>query len=221
MLMLPSRKQYQRWTLPSKWTFWAGLMAIASLALALAGLVPDRSEEKRQEREIGNLIFQATQELRYNSEWLSSLAVQHENKSQPLSTGKMKTGALVKLTNSEFERIVQYSYGEEKHIYQEIYKLSDLALALDSPKNHKALKDFDSTSEYTLHDVIFLNDFLWWYLTPLAEDTLTQKQLYSMGWKPFPGREFEIYGVDEIQLRNFVDRGKPITEFGHYLGLLD
>jgi hypothetical protein len=219
--VLPSRRQYRRWSLPSKWTFWAGLIGIVSLIFTVFGLIPDRSENRRYEKRVASLVLQASQELRYNSQWLSRLARNYEDESPPLPIGRMKTDALVELANIEFTRIVRYSYGEEKYIYQEIYQLADLAAAFGSPSTRDELESFDERSNFTLHDIIFLNDFLWWYLTPLAEDSLDSKQLYSMGWAPFPREGFTINGVEAVQLRNFVIDGQPIEDFGHYLGLLD
>ena len=196
-------------------------MGIVSLVIAFIGFIPDPSESNRYKKEVANLVLQATQELRYNSELLKGIAVGCENTIQPMPVGQMKVGALVKLANSEFERIVQYSYGEEKYIYQEIYRLGDLAVALGSPRPRKAIATFNSSSEYTLHDVIFLNNFLWWYLTPVAKEILSHKQLFSMGWTPFSRREFSIEGVKELKLRYFMDGDEPILEYTHYLSLLD
>lgn len=219
MAILPSRKQYQRWSLPSKWTFWAGVMAIASLIIGVVGIVPSR--DTRADKELNHLILQVAQELRYNTVWLNELAVSYENRSKVVPVGRMKLNALVALANTEFKRIVTDSYGEEKYIYQEIYTLSDLADGLGSPETNEDLAQFNARSKYTLHDVLFLNEFLRWYLRPLFESQLTPAQMYTLGGNAFPDREFKIYDVKSINLKYFTDKNEPITQFDHYLGLID
>lgn len=218
--MLPTNKQYQKWSLPAKWTFWAGIMAILSLVLGVAGLIP--SNDDSAEVALNKLTLQVAQELRYNTEWLSELSISYENNSVNFPIGRMKVDALVLLANSDFEKIIKHSYGEEKYIYQDILKLNDLAEALGSPTNAENVNVFNSKSKYYhLHDVLFLNEFLRWYLRPLIEEKLTSNQLYTLGWKPFPDSEFDIHGVNTIKLKYFVYDDKPISEFVDYLGLID
>ncbi|GBE06991.1 hypothetical protein BMS3Abin11_00089 [bacterium BMS3Abin11] len=215
--MIPSRSQYNKWSTPSKWTFWAGIIGIPvgviSLIFSIINILPN--EEYR------NLVLQAAQELRYNKEWLSDISIAVDNKSSIIPVGKMKTDALVKLTNLEYLNIVAESYGEEKYIYQEILKLHDLANTLGSPGSIKDVDIFNERSKYKLHDVAFLNSFLNWYLRPLIEENLDDKQLYSLGWNPFPVKYFSIEGISELDMNYFIYEGKPITEYLHYLALID
>ncbi len=130
-MIIPSRKQYQKWSLPSKWTFWAGLIAMVSLSLSVFGFFP--SGDRNSEKELNNLVLQVAQELRYNAEWLSALAVSNEGQLEIIPVGRVKSTALTNLIFREFDKVVEHSYGEEKYIYQRIIKISDLGETLGSP----------------------------------------------------------------------------------------
>ncbi len=45
--MLPSRKQWKKWSLPSKWTFISGVAGLVALALAVRNLLPDGDDSSR------------------------------------------------------------------------------------------------------------------------------------------------------------------------------
>jgi len=73
----------------------------------------------------------------------------------------------------------------------------------------------------TLHDVAFLNDFLNWYLYPLINERLTERQLYSLGWNGIPGKQFSFCNNQKPDMKYFLLDGQPIEEFVDYLGLID
>ena len=190
--MIPTKSQYKNWSLPSKWTFWAGIITVISLLLSILAFFPDDEKEQfKKNNKMNKLILQTAQELRYNREWLSELAVAYDEKSKVVPIGKMRVDALLKLANSDFEKIIIHSYGEGKNIYQEIFKLCDLAKALGSPVSINDITRFNNRSKYKLHDVVFLNNFLNWYLYPLIEERLSSRQIYTLGWHSLQNDAFQ------------------------------
>jgi hypothetical protein len=162
--MIPTREQFRKWSLPSKWSYWAAVIGIPVGILSIAlGILPFiQSDTERIER--NRLIFRVAQELRYNHEWLSEVAA--AERAQVLPIESLKFDALMTLANREYQRVTEHAYGEEKYIYQEALKLKDLGAALDKPKNTQ-VEIFNRQSTHSLHDILFLNDFLHWYLRPL------------------------------------------------------
>jgi len=194
--MIPTREQFQKWSLPSKWSYWAAVIGIPvgiiSLGLGLFPFIQSDTEGIERNR----LIFQVAQELRYNHEWLSEVATAVSERAEVLPIGSLKSDALMTLPNREYQRVTEQAYGEEKYIYQEALKLKDLGAALSKLKNYSDVEIFNRQATYSLHDILFLNDFLHWYLRPLIEKELNRQQLYSLGWRPFPGDRFNRRGHD-------------------------
>ena len=219
--MLPSPRQYDKWSLPSKWSFWAALIGIPLGVISLTvGLLPLFSTDT-EKTEHTRLVLQVAQELRYNHEWLSSIAVAYQAQSSTLPTGLLKTDALFTLIQREYDLVTKEAYGEEKYIYQHTLLLRDLGVALSSPQSTVELAKFNANSEYSIHDVHFLNNFMLWYLSPLIKETLEEHQLYSLGRFGLPADQFKITGVSPLQMKRFVTNGSPIVEYSHYLGLID
>lgn len=219
--ILPSRRQYQKWSLPSKWSFWAAVIAtpvaIASLLLALwpvSGPSPNVLARNK-------LLLQAGQELRHNDEWLSSVSEAIQNHSSTFPTGSLKTDGIRTLIEKEHDWVVRNAYGEEKYIYQHILLLQDLAQGLGNPSSSQATIQRLRNSGYTLHDIHFLNNFLFWYISPDLKDSLSYKQLYSLGRQGLPGENFRVKGVSRPIMKHFVHDGQPIQTFIDYLGLID
>lgn len=219
--MFPTRRQYERWSLPSKWSYWgcwSGLLiGIVSLAISIGGLLrPDAREKERK-----HLIFKVAQELRYNREWLSEIENEIDRGETRIPIGALKTSSLIELAGREHELVTRESYGEEKHIFQLILKLHDLGVALGAPKSAAEIKIFNKSSQYSFYDLIFLNDFLFWYLRPLIYEQLDKKQLYSLGRNAFPGDRFPLNKLRQENMKYFLVEGEPIQKFIDYLGLID
>ena len=219
--MIPNRSQYRKWSLPTKWSYWAAVIGIpvGVLSLALAVFPFLKTDASRVERV--QLLFQVGQELRYNREWLAAVAVAVQEKRASIPVGSLKTEALMTLVVREYDRVTSQAYGEEKYIYQQSLQLKELGQSFGSPKTARDVQTFNRRSDCRLHDVLFLNDFLLWYLRPLLEKELDGKQLYSLGWAPFPDKELEVYGLKKLDMNCYMHEGKPITEFSLYLGLID
>lgn len=220
--MIPTRNQYKKWSLPSKWSFWAAVIGIPLGILSLAlGVVPFlRPDTAGLER--NRLLLRVAQELRYNDEWLSEVALAVQGNMKSIPPGSLKTDALISFIQNDFELVTRNTYGEEKHIYQEAFKLKDVGQALGLLKSPRDVEVFNHHSEYRVHDVHFLNNFFYWYLWPLIEKELDGKQLYSLGWKGPPRDKFKVEGLKAFDMKKFThDYGKPLTEFSVYLGFID
>jgi hypothetical protein len=142
--VIPSRRQYEKWSLPTKWSFWAAVIGIplglVSLVIGTVPLFLPSSGDVERNR----LLFQVSQELRYNNEWLSSLAVAHETRAARMTVGSLKTDALVALVQRDYEAVVRDAYGEEKHIYQHVLLLRDLGLKLGAPDSVADIFKFEA-----------------------------------------------------------------------------
>jgi len=194
-------------------------ISVSILSLVLGIFTFIQPDEEHIERNC--LVFQVAQNFRYNHDWLSEISVAVAERAQVLPTGSLKFDALMSLANRYYQRITENAYGEQKHIYQEILKLRDLGVALGKPRNYSQVELFNRQSMYSLHDILFLNDFLNWYLRPLIEKELNDKQLYSLNWWHVPVDCSNIDGVKTVHMKHFVDEGKPIENFIDYLGIID
>ena len=105
--MLPSPHQYKNWSLPTKWSFWAAIIGIpvGLIALMLACVPFFSSDSSKVER--NRLLLQVAQELRYNDEWLTSLARAYPLRAPTIPTGSLKTSALMSLIEREHDWVVQ------------------------------------------------------------------------------------------------------------------
>lgn len=167
------------------------------------------------------LVLQVAQELRYNHEWLSRLALAHRNKDPTIPVGSLKTDALIALIQRHHDWVVEEAYGEEKYLYQLAFLLQDLSIRLGSPSTIEQVTKFNADSNYSMHDGHFLNNFIFWYLTPFIQNILDERQYYSLGWFGLPSNAFSIEGVPVIEMKHFVTDGLPITEYSDYLFLID
>jgi hypothetical protein len=174
-----------------------------------------REIERRQ------LIFRVAQELRFSSQWLSELALCDQEGDCSPPAGSVKAENVMLLMQTDFDLVTKSSHGEEKHLFQLTLQLGELGKALGSPRSRAEVKAFNKRSDWTIHDIHFLNNFLHWYLRPTISDHLTEHEIYSLGFDGFPGEFFQIRGVKRLDLKHFEHEGKPITRYGDYLGLID
>lgn len=122
---------------------------------------------------------------------------------------------------TQYELVTKHSYGEQKYIYQEALQLKKLGEALNVARSHGDINEFERRSTHTLHDAIFLNDFLRWYLAPPMQEVLSDQQIYAFGWSPFPGPKLRTDAIEPVRMKYFVHDDEPIQEFSLYLGLID
>lgn len=219
--MLPSRHQYYKWSLPSKWSFWAAIVGIpigiVSLILTLWPLVASDPVIAERQRS----LLKAAQELRHNHEWLTELSHSIRSRSEQVPTGALKVDGLLQLIETHHDWLLRAAYGEEKYMHQHALMLRDLSLRLGSPESKSALATTLRKLDYTLDDIHFLNNFLFWYIKPHVVENLSSTQLYSLGWNGLPTDHFEVSTGVQPDMRRFVHDGKPIVEYVTYLGLID
>lgn len=219
--MLPSRRQYRKWSLPTKWSFWGAVIGvpigILSILVTMWPLAtPDSTIAERNE-----LRLQTAQEMRYNHGWLSELAKSLRNSSESMPVGSIKVDGLLQLVEHHHDWLLGDAYGEEKYVYQLSLRLRDLAIRLGTPHSRQALVTTPSSLHYTVDDLHFLNNFLFWYLRPHISENLTQAQLYLLGWHGFLGDTYTAPFGDTPKMKKFVHDGQPIVGYLMYLGLID
>jgi hypothetical protein len=220
--MIPTRKQFQRWSLPTKWAFIGALIGLPATLLSLAiGFIPFVQQQSPTEPDRNQLLYQTTQELRYNREWLADIAVSIEKKHRVLPTGSMKVDTLLRLFEREHRFLAKNAYGEEKYLHQHVLKLKDLATAIGTPKYSYEIEEFNRHSTHTIHDILFANDFLLWYLIPIIEDEFDQSEVYELAPHWLPGSQFQVHGIKRLHIKYFMHKGRPILNFSDYLGLID
>lgn len=223
--MIPSAEQFRRWALPTRWTFMASVAAMIGLALAGAGLWvtvtgPARERTVQIAEERRELVFQASQELRRNSELLSQLFTLDAVETVAVGEATYSVSSLKMLASDHYSEVTKGAYGEEKYIYQEILRLERWLRAISNIGSAHAVSAWDQNSEFTVQDVLFLNDFLWWYLHPMIEDELSGAQKRALGWEPYPKDIFRV-PIEQRRSKQFVVDGQPISEFVDYLSYLD
>lgn len=218
--MLPSRRQFDKWSLPSKWSFCAAVIGISlgTISLLFSMLQPHVTDKEKIERI--RLILQVAHELHYNNVWLSNMAIAYQENRLRMPTGALKTNAIMKFMEREYDLIIINGHGEEKHIYQLTLLLHDLGSSLSSPKSVEDVKKFNLRSEQTLHDVLFLNEFMLWYIQPTALDAFEDGNYHSLTWG-LPHLKLKVNNTSALEMRHFIDDGEPITEYIDYLGLID
>jgi hypothetical protein len=221
--LFPTTFQYRKWTLPTKWSFWSAVVGIPSGLMGLVALVftifPLISDSQRDLHSLE--FFKAAQELRYNREYLSTLSTAIKSNAYQLPPGSIKAVATLQLFDKHFELITRFAHGEQKHLYQLSLKLKDLGDQISRASKPFDLKNSFAESEFSLDDVMFLNEFLLWYLMPTIEEKLSNEQKRAFGPLDMPGSTFIASGTKALNLRYFQNDGKPITEFVDYLGLID
>ena len=154
--MFPTKAQYRRWSLPTKWGFWSAFIGIPLALISLgAGFLPllqfDTSDAGRKE-----LVFKTAQELRYNREFLTALAQASRQKASNLPIGKINTDSLVTLTEKYYGLITEDSRGEQKHLYRLSLQLRHLGEQISLLKTPAQLRDFQRQGEWSMDDVVFL-----------------------------------------------------------------
>ena len=95
--MFPTVPQYKKWSLPSKWGFWAAVIgipiSIVTVPLSIWPLMlPDQAVAQRNE-----LIFQTAHELRTNRIFLTEAAKAVRSDASSLPQGKVSVDHLLEL----------------------------------------------------------------------------------------------------------------------------
>ena len=219
--MLPTRTQYRKWSLPTKWSFWAAVIGLPLGLVSLLFTIWPLSNPAPVTQERNQLLLKTAQEMRHNHEWLSDLTRSLESGSESIPPGSIKTDGLLQLLERHSDWLLRESYGEEKYIHQLSLDLKDISSRLGVPNNRRTLHSNLDTLDYTLDDIHFLNNFLLWYLSPHIKKTLTERQLYSLGWQGLPGNTYASPAKGKSVMKRFLHDGKPIVEYLDYLGLID
>lgn len=207
------------------WEFWAAVAAVVALPLAALSVALDLHEARAErvqaqsnlENEKHRLYLAAMQELHWNDEWLRRMA-RAASRNQPLPAGEMRTEALLRATSEDYAHITEDSYGEEDAIYQHVLLLASVADGLSVIQKSEDVLAYETRSGLTIHDTIFLNGFLGWYIGATADEAIDPR-LSSLSWS----RDSHFYADDlaPVHMKRFVNDLGPIDDYGEYLGLLD
>ena len=135
--------------------------------------------------------------------------------------GKLSTDSLVALMEKHHDMVTKGAFGEEKHLYRLSLQLKYFGEQILPLKTVGELDEFQRENEWSIDDILFLNDFLNWCLRNLIAHELNERQLYSLGFWGFPRDEFRMDGIDSPSLHFFQEDGKPIIKFVDFLGLID
>jgi hypothetical protein len=219
--VFPTKQQYRKWSLPTKWSFWAAVIGIplgvASFFLSLYPML--WIDKKAADR--SNLFIRAAQELRYNNEWFQALSKgRNVSKHQPL-IGAIRVDGLMELMKNEHDLIVKHAYGEEKYIYQHALMLQDVATLMGKARTGADIERLFEKSPYSVDDAHFLNNFLFWYLAPTIRDSVKEPQLYSLGVAWYPGERLVNANMRPAKMKYFLQERRAISEYREYLGLID
>ena len=178
--------------------------------------------EKTALVEYSKQLFACAQELRKNSIYLRSLIYSVQDPDKHVPIGRVTTEATLSFLNNNFEKVTQFSYGEEDRIYELALKLRDASQRLKQLESVEDLIEWDKKYEMALGDLAFLNGFLSWYVNVVAEKDLTEKNFQALGRYATSSRFAYDEDIPFLRLRNFIDdNGEPILDYGDYLGLLD
>jgi len=181
------------------------------------------ADEKKLD--LTSLLLQVGQELHYNDMWLQSMALAYQDQTIQIPLGALKTKALMSLIEHHYDLVVDESYGEEKHIGNLAILLKDLGKSFGTPKSNSEIAKFNKISHQTIHDIHFLNNFLYWYVSPKLAVNLSQAQLdalgWSRGWEILP-RQYEIKGIKKLEMKSFTgDDGAHYVDFTDFLMMID
>lgn len=172
--------------------------------------------------EFENLLFSSVQELRKNKDFIFDLNGYFKNPKHSKPIGQLKYYDTKKLFRNHFDKVIRYSYGEEKYLFQIVLQLEDSNEYIKKIKNLKDYEQFNETYNMTFDDITFLNGFLFWYLAHLAKDELTPNLYNTLGyWKDKDDFEVRIDTSNlNMKYLDYPDFGY-VTSYSNYLGFID
>lgn len=166
-------------------------------------------------------LFAAAQEMRKNNEHLLSLSSALRKKDSLIPAGAVSVDRTLRLFEKHYGQVTKYSYGEDKYVFQLAYQLDDIGKRINGIESAQALLEWNKKYEMTVDDAAFLAGFIAWYLAHVARQELNSDQMYALGID-VSSSTFALYDSDDSpDMRYFLYEGKPILDYGLYLGLID
>lgn len=219
--MIPGRNQFRRWQLPTQWSFLASIATLIGLIVAILAFlasfylpIADRQESGAAERRTA--LFTAGHELRHNSELIAEILTDQSQNGVVLGAEPYSTEATQNLLSTHYDQLTEESLGEDRYLYQQLLLLNEWLSAIQGVRSKADVRKWDANSSFTVADVLFLNDFIWWYLHPAFQEHLPTTKFRSPG---YPDKPFQD-AIASSQTRRFTHEGERL-EFVGYLGLLD
>ncbi|MBL4907381.1 MAG: hypothetical protein JKX94_08015 [Sneathiella sp.] len=222
MKFLPSRRQFSKWSLPTKWGFVAAVVGLLLLPVTLIDIdfvrkfiIEEKAKVIAPDKAI---IYSAAHEMQYNIEWLLKASDLAKSQSRLMPMGVMRTEATMRILDRNYRKVTKYSYGEEEDIGS-MLKLYQASMdELNSLSSIQDFRNFNKKYELSIDDCLVLTGFLNWYFTPLYEDHLDQVQLGSL---PNMGSIVEQKIFEDVKLKYFVFNDEAVDSFSSLLGYLD
>jgi len=167
----------------------------------------------------GNILLGSLQELKQSRIFLCSLSKLKYEIIDEFPVGKVRTEKTLQLVSNYYDKISQYSYGEENRIFQLSIEFRDLGEKINQLKTKEDVRFF-SNEQLSIDDVRFLAGFLEWYFSVHAETNLSyleQRSLHS-----FQVRGFEsCIPQENLTLKKFNFDIPFALSYEIYLGLID
>ncbi len=207
--------------------FYLFILAVISMILGFFGYIlksynkPIDEENSTLNTAYQESLFQASQELRYNTEYLEDVKNYINNDKAFEPVGTIQTQKTMLLLNKHYESVTRLAYGEQKDIYQLATKLNDIGNILNGFKSRKDYKKWNATYEMTIDDVRFLCGFLYWYIGYMAKEDLKNNSAYAIKYNLLSEVFSDNKSASKLKMRYFIHEGKPIIEYTEYLGLID
>jgi hypothetical protein len=218
--MLPSREQWRKWSLPSKYSLVGLALGILGLGIGIVPLLPNtktaplvNSGESAPSNDFQRLVIAARSELFYASRCLSSYKLLYwQNDAQVCPPPDL---------NRTAELIDRYHGILEVNTYGEMWALDEIpreirarSLAYSRIRSPEAMRTLENDGGYTLKDIWFKAQFLNWYLC-WHDERFEDSQCSNLPVRPV---DDTLMGPDWEQMPS---KSCLINGFADHLGCLD
>ena len=192
----------------------ASLIGVGTFIISLFGSVQN---EVKMDREFSSALLLAIHELSSNLTHLKSIKnfTIYPNLMTPIIRLQYKDS--LSFYTKYFDIVAIDVYGEENCLIPLIKLGQSISSKVSDEFSKDQLSSFDTKYSYTIDDLRFLNGFLLWYSSKIAEKYLESIFLTSF---VHPRNMLEKSG-DVYNIRFFLDDNQTVIEYSDYLGLID
>ena len=227
MRLFPSKSQWAKWALPSKYSLWGLILTIVGLALTIVSLIPliwsfllSKPNFGRPNDPFTPILKNARSEIRSNIQCIDSYRYQLESDADwPVC--RMTHSNLDRLFQNKFFVMGKNAYGEDNTLIWQWKALDTTIDRLNKARKTTDLREIEPKLELSFRDIYSIQAFLLWYTGEYAHeylgepfDVLDQRPSFYTGiddrlWDNWPARATVDYDK------------KRVRDFGDWLGLLD
>lgn len=227
MRFFPSRSQWAKWALPSKYSFWGLILTIVGLVLTIDGPMPivwsifsSKPDLGRPNDPFTPILKNARSEIRSNIQCIDSYRYQLESDADwPVC--RMTHSDIDRLFQNKFFVIGKNVYGEDITLMWQ-WKTLDAAIdRLNRAEKINDLRKIEPKLDLSFRDIYFIQAFLLWYTGGYAQEYLGETfNVFDQKPSSYTGIDDRLWG--EWAARETVDYDKKrVADFGEWLGLLD